>query len=339
MISIVVPVYNGEKYIEDCIKSILFQTYTEWELLLIDNASTDDSLRICKDYATKDDRVQVLQQHYNLGVSVARNLGAEKARGDFITFIDIDDWVEPDYLEKLSAIQKKKKADMVICEYYRAQDQDRSLFHEKIAQKMNNKKTKNEREEKSPKCQLKVYDSKEYLEKYFLEGNTHCWGVLFEKELLYGIHFQKGMSIGEDMLFLLNVAENAGTIVVTNYKGYYYYINENGAMNKRFTSSYMDQITCWEKALYKIGHTYPELITKVESILVVSILLVVGKLSELEREERKSFAAEEKRCYETFLKYGKKKEVRKLLPEGYTLKSFIYGLFPKGYLFLYGKLK
>lgn len=345
MISIVVPIYNGEKYIEDCIKSIWRQTYQNWELIIIDNASTDDSFILCKDFACRDDRIQVLHQHYNIGVSVARNLGIEKARGKYITFIDVDDWVEDDYLERLLAMQKKKNADMVICEYNKVGDREREILKNQRRNKVNtaNRATespdKDTQETNKGKYHIKVYESKDYLERYFLKGNTHCWGVLFDRELLYGIYFPKGMSIGEDMLFLLEVAENAKTIVVTDYKGYYYYINESGAMNKKFTPGYMDQITCWEKALCKIRESYPELVARVESILVVSVLLVVGKLSELGKEERKQYIDEENKCYETFLKYGKKKEIQKFLPGGYPLKVFIYRYFPEVYIFLYGKLK
>lgn len=344
MISIVVPVYNGEKYIEDCVKSILRQTYSDWELILIDNASTDDSLEVCKEFADRDDRIQVLHQHRNLGVSVARNLGIEKSRGEFITFIDVDDWVEKDYLERLAAIQKKKNADMVICEYHKAYDKEREFLKSQFLKKSASVSTETNcteehiRQDKK-KCQLKVYEVKEYLEKYFLRGNTHCWGVLFDRELLDGIYFPKGVTIGEDMLYLLDVAANAKIIVVTNYKGYHYYINESGAMNKKFTPSYMDQIICWEKALERITKDYPELITRVESILVVSALLVAGKLSGLNEDERKQYIEEEKSCYEYFKRYSAKKEIRQFLPSGYPLKVFVYKYFPKIYISLYGKLK
>ena len=166
-----------------------------------------------------------------------------------------------------------------------------------------------------------MYDTLEYLERYFLNGNTHCWGVLYNKNLLQGVYFPKGVSIGEDMLFLLDVAQNANMIVVTEYPGYHYYINESGAMKKKFTASYMDQITCWERALKIIGEKFPQLIDKVESILVVSVLLVIGKLSELTDEERKQCIEEERRCREIFMKFGTKKEIRKFLPKGYPIKT------------------
>ena len=339
MISIIVPIYNGEKYIEDCLKSILVQTYTQWELILIDNASTDDSLQICKEYAAKDDRIQVFHQHHNKGVSVARNLGIEKARGDFITFIDVDDWVEADYLERLYAIQKKKNADMVVCEYQKAYDKDREILREIFLKRMQARLSEKSDNREDKKCQLKTYETKEYLEKYFLEGNTHCWGVLFERKLLDGIYFPKGMSIGEDMLFLLDASKNADTIIATNYKGYCYYINENGAMNKKFTSSYMDQIYCWERALEYINDGYSELAIKVESILVVSVLLVVGKLAQLDTSARKEYAKEEEECYKIFMKYAVKKDINKFLSAGYLPKVMLYRYLPKVYIYLYGKLK
>lgn len=327
MISIVVPIYNGEKYIEDCIRSILLQTYQDWELILIDNASEDDSLGMCKEYARQDDRIEVLHQHRNVGVSAARNLGIEKARGEYITFVDVDDWIRRDYLEQLLHLLKEKKSDMVICGYTKVYDADRKLIEEKSAISSNDE------------IQEIVYNTKDYLENYFLNGNTHCWGVLYDRNLLDGINFPKGISIGEDMLFLLEVAEKAQSIVVTEYKGYFYYINESGAMKKKFVVSYMDQITCWEKALKKIRETYPQLITRVESILVVSILLVVGKLAELEKKDRINYKEEEAKCYTLFMEYAQKKEIRKYLPSGYPLKVCIYRFFPQAYIALYGRLK
>lgn len=339
MISIIVPIYNGEKYIEDCIKSILLQEYQDWELLLIDNASTDHSLQICREFACKDDRIEVFQQHQNKGVSVARNLGIEKARGEYITFIDADDWVDKDYLERLLIVLQKKKADVVVCEYAKSYDADRKLFRNIQERKLDSDNLMMPKEEGVGNCRLKIYNTEEYLEKYFLKGNTHCWGVLFDKDLLDGIYFPKGISIGEDMLFLLEVVQNAKRIVVADYKGYFYYINESGAMNKAFTSSYMDQITCWEKALKIIEERYPSLTSRVECILVVSVLLVVGKLSELSSEKRKEYMKEENICYEVFSRYGKKKEIRRFLPAGYPLKVFIYRFFPKTYISIYGRLR
>ncbi|MDR0422523.1 MAG: glycosyltransferase, partial [Proteiniphilum sp.] len=100
MISVIVPVYNVEKYLRKCLESILAQTYTSFELLLVNDGSTDGSGQICDEYAQKDSRVQVFHQE-NKGVSRARNLGLERAKGKWVAFIDSDDWVDSTYLEHL----------------------------------------------------------------------------------------------------------------------------------------------------------------------------------------------------------------------------------------------
>lgn len=325
MISIVVPVYNAEKYLRKCVDSILAQTYPQWELVLVDNGSTDKSYEICKEYARKDARISAIHQYRNQGVSVARNLGMEKCRGEFITFIDSDDWIRDNYLEVLIKMQKELSAQMVICDFDRVYDKDRG--------KKEIKRPPKER------YSVKRYNVKQYLEYHLLEGNCHCWGVLYQSSLLEQMKFQSGLTIGEDLLFLLEAALKAARIVVSDYPGYQYYINSTGAMLKKFDSSFMDQIICWKQALEKIEKIYPELRRKVESILVVSVLLVVGKLAQLDVKEQKDYKEESKECYRIFMQYVRKKGIRKYLPKGYPVKIFLYRYFPKGYMILYGKLK
>ena len=101
-ISVIVPVYNAEKYLHRCIDSVLAQTYTDFELLLIDDGSKDQSGEICDEYAQKDARVRVFHQE-NGGVSSARNLGLDNAKGEWVTFVDSDDWAKPYYIEHLVA--------------------------------------------------------------------------------------------------------------------------------------------------------------------------------------------------------------------------------------------
>lgn len=343
MVSIVIPVYNAENYIENCIKSILRQTYEEWELVLIDNGSTDGSLEICQKFAREDDRIFVFHQFQNKGVSVARNLGIEKATGDFLTFIDADDWIKEDYLEYLVRLQKKQDAKMVICGYEKAYETGNEKLKKGKSQKADRKKTEitdsNETHERKQKLRYKLYTVKEYLERYLLEGNTHCWGVLYEYDLLEEVKFPVGMSIGEDLLFLIDAAKKAEKIVVTDYQGYYYFINQSGVMKKQFTPSYMDQITCWQKAYEKIVEICPKLKDKVESILMVSALLVVGKLSELEKTEQQKYTEQLESCLELVRKYEKNKETYQYLPDGYFVKVKMFSYLPSLYLSLYGAVK
>ena len=103
MISVIVPVYNGEAYLDRCVRSVLFQDYHNLELILVDGASTDGTLKLCRVWQKKDERVRVIPARMNKGVSVGRNTGIREARGEFFFFLDADDWLMPDCLSRLHA--------------------------------------------------------------------------------------------------------------------------------------------------------------------------------------------------------------------------------------------
>ena len=113
LISIIVPIYNVEKYLSRCINSVLSQTFPDFELLLIDDGSTDKSGYICDGYAQKDSRIKVFHIE-NGGVSAARNYGLDNARGEWITFVDADDWIDKDMYYKLYNIWKIKSISLLI---------------------------------------------------------------------------------------------------------------------------------------------------------------------------------------------------------------------------------
>lgn len=121
LITIIVPVYNAEKYLERCIQSILSQTFSDFELVLVDDGSTDNSPSMCDCYMERDNRVHVVHQT-NAGVSAARNKGIDAAKGEFISFIDADDWVEREMYQTLYDEASRKEADYVYCGYYREKD-------------------------------------------------------------------------------------------------------------------------------------------------------------------------------------------------------------------------
>ena len=111
-LSIIVPVYQAGKYLEKCIKSILDQTFTDFELILVDDGSNDGSEKICDDYAKKDARIKVIHQK-NQGVSSARNAGMNCAEGDYIAFVDADDWIETDMFEQCMDAMEQHKVDII----------------------------------------------------------------------------------------------------------------------------------------------------------------------------------------------------------------------------------
>ena len=116
-ISVIVPVYKAEKYIRRCVDSILAQTFTDFELLLVDDGSPDNSGAICDEYAARDSRVKVFHKE-NGGVSSARQMGLDNSLGEYVIHADPDDWVEPDMLQELYSEAQQSGADMVICDFY-----------------------------------------------------------------------------------------------------------------------------------------------------------------------------------------------------------------------------
>ena len=122
MVSVIVPVYNVEKYLRQCLDSVLNQTYTDFEMILVDDGSTDASGKICDDYAQKDSRITVIHKE-NGGQSIARNMGMDATRGEYIYFLDSDDYIREDALEKLVSALEKTGADFVFFERYEFYDE------------------------------------------------------------------------------------------------------------------------------------------------------------------------------------------------------------------------
>ena len=116
-ISIIVPVYNAEKYLERCLNSILAQKFINFEVLLINDGSSDESLYICNMFALKDNRITVFDKK-NEGVSATRQYGIEKATGAYSVFIDADDWIEPNMLAEMHHTITKQQNDILICNYF-----------------------------------------------------------------------------------------------------------------------------------------------------------------------------------------------------------------------------
>lgn len=185
LISIIIPVYNTEKYLCKCLDSILAQTYTNWEAILVDDGSTDNSGKICDEYVAKDNRFKVIHQK-NGGVSVARQTGLDNVTGDYIIHCDPDDWTEPTMFESLISKAIKENADMVICDFV-----------------MHNHGITNRSQHRIPE----TVRAREIQEK-IINGEIHgsCWNKLIRKECCKDIQFfPPCISYCEDELFNLRL--------------------------------------------------------------------------------------------------------------------------------------
>lgn len=213
MVSIIVPVYNAEKYISKCINSILNQTYPYFELILIDDGSKDSSLLICNEYQMKDNRIRVISQ-INKGVSETRNKGIKEAKGDYIQFVDSDDELVPTMLEKLVAEIKKEDVDLVICGYNEILSGKTNIV---LPDKEGNIYKKNLNKEYP-----NIFD------RFLLNA---VWNKLYKKEKIQYL-FLSNLSMGEDLLFNLSYLKDVQSISFIKEALYNYYIYENSLTRK-----------------------------------------------------------------------------------------------------------
>lgn len=194
MYSIVIPVYQAKEYVGRCVDSWLAQTETDLELILVDDGSTDGSGELCDKLTEKDLRIRVLHQE-NAGVSAARNAGMREAGGEFLLFTDSDDYVAPDYLEKMSRCQRQTDSDLVLCGFHHLYDGADIL---KIPGK-----TESYRMEEFSEVFLELYE-KSYL--------NMPWNKLFRRELMGS--FDSSLSLGEDLLFNLDYLRRCRRVAV-----------------------------------------------------------------------------------------------------------------------------
>lgn len=341
MVSIIVPVYNAARYLERCMVSLLGQTYENMEILLMDDGSTDGSGGICDDFAGRYGKVRVFHTS-NAGVSSARNLGLEECRGTYLTFVDADDVLAEDMLEYLVCMIEEENGDVAGCGYFQFRGEDwkeKRTADKKYAQPPGTgglrPGTGGLRPETEGLCGM------EFVEHGVLRSDTRCWSKLYRRESVGSLRFDTGLTIGEDMLFLLDLAMQGKKFVRSGYQGYGYYVNESGAMLRGFKDSYMDQITCWQRALEKIegleslGNMKEGLTERTEAVLIISAMLVVGKLALLSRKERKWKAQFGEQCYNVVKKYGRKQGVFRELDRGYRIKVRVYERAPEVYMVLY----
>ncbi|MBP3604413.1 MAG: glycosyltransferase [Lachnospiraceae bacterium] len=318
LISVIVPVYNGQDYLEKCIESIQAQTYDNVEIIIVNDGSTDGTGQVCVRLKEMYSNIHIITME-DEGVSAARNAGLDAAKGAFVTFVDADDRIRPKMLEVLHRGIMNTGSDVCGCRF----------LMWKSDEEWKNLQKKHYRIE-SPI----VYEPGEYLEAEVLNGNSRCWSKLYRRAAIGKLRFKRGLTIGEDMLFVVELLPYIRSISEIAYPGYGYYVNPKGAMNRTFTPRYMDQIACWEVARSKMPDK-PRVQAKVTTILLVSIMLTVGKIAELGGKDRKKYKKYIEICNAKIKEEIKVEGAYEGLSKGYQIKVKFFGLLPKLYVFLY----
>ena len=221
LISIIIPVYNVESFLDSCLQSILNQNYYNWECILVDDGSTDKSGDICEKWADHDSRFFAFHQS-NKGVSSARNFGLSVGKGDYLTFVDSDDWLGEEYLYSLvSSINSDTEIDLVVTGITHVFDNGLSKVHVP-----------------SEKCRIVIEGEARDTKGYFLnnvslfygpQSKLYCYSIIKERHIL----FPESEALGEDLVFNFRYLSQISSILLIPVSNYYYRHSESGSLMSR----------------------------------------------------------------------------------------------------------
>ena len=225
-ITVIVPVYNVENYLRKCLDSIMVQTYKNIEIIVVNDGSTDTSGEICKEFSGMDHRIIYIEQE-NAGLSAARNTGLNNMSGDYVTFVDSDDWIEQDYIETLYKKIVEYQADIAVGNYYSYNEDEETYYFHIYADAYYEK----------------VYDNISIFENLYESHEMKsfalisAWGKLYKAKLFDYLRFDKG-KLGEDGYFNQKIYLSVNKVVYLN-KGLYAYRQRSGSITKTWTEKWM----------------------------------------------------------------------------------------------------
>lgn len=233
LVSIIIPVFNTEKYLKRCIVSVCGQKYDSLEIILVNDGSTDQSLEICKDYERMDPRIKIIDQE-NKGPAAARNNGIRHASGKYIAFVDSDDYVSPFFISKMYGLAVKNQAQLVQCVIRNVTEDDLMETTETTANIWH--------ETMSGMDFLRSYYNKRY------SGFANPVNKLYARELLDNLAFPDGR-IHEDAALTYKIYYKADRVVYTNEELYFYYMSPDSIMRSPFYLKRLDWLDALEEKL------------------------------------------------------------------------------------------
>lgn len=263
-ISVIIPVYKVEEFLDDCVRSVIAQTHTNTEIILVDDGSPDNCPAMCDSWAEKDKRIKVIHKP-NGGLSDARNAGLEIATGEYISFIDSDDWILPEMYERMLSLIQKENADICACSI-------RSCYpdHEE------------------------VWGCKEYftgtaeqiLDMLYSDTKypVSAWNKLYKRECWNKLRFPVG-KICEDAFTTYQLVHNAGRIVQVPEAFYCYRIRPQSIMTSAFSIKRMDEEEAWRANYQFVKKHYPVLYKKAFRFYLQKVHVLIRAISREQREE------------------------------------------------------
>ena len=224
LVSVLLPVYNVEAYLPQCLDSVLSQSYRHLQVVLIDDGSTDHSWDVCCSYAQKDNRVETYHQK-NQGVAETRNHLIDKIKGDYFLFVDSDDWIESDMVESLLSYVERDDVDLVNCG---------SVINETVCDK--NSTT------------IDVWPQERAIHAFLRhkEFRGSLCNKLVKSSLLHNVRFHCGISLGEDALFCWHILQHTKSIAITNQQFYHYRMVDNSLTHANFGPKKMSAYIVWD---------------------------------------------------------------------------------------------
>lgn len=312
VVSVLIPVYNTEKFLPKCLDSVLSQTYSDLQIVLIDDGSKDASWGICQEYASRDSRIEAWHQE-NKGVAETRDNLLKKAKGDYVLFVDSDDWMELDMVEYLVSLAKKTGAEMVIC--------DKVINDTKPS-------------EKKPEITILSQEEavRDFIHHDYFVGAL--WNKLLKRSVVEGLSFHKDIWYGEDALFTWDILQRVRKVVVSDKQLYHFYMNENSISHQTFGYKKLTGHKAWAILSQEVEEKWPHYTNLVHGIYArsdVHLLQAAAQSGYVKDDHIKALQQNVRRNYK-FLKPLLRHDLKQLFYA--TMIMFWYG-FGKVYYKLY----
>lgn len=281
LISVIVPIYKVEEYLDKCITSIVQQTYPNLEIILVDDGSPDSSPAICDHWAQQDERIQVIHKK-NGGVSSARNAGLRAAKGQFISFVDPDDYIEPKMLEMMIAEMRDEQVDVVQCGY-------NEMLNGNVEVHSHSKKRMSA---DTAVKSLLLWDG--YVQSYL-------WNKLYRRSILMSVEFCEDLRYGEDTVFIYQALRKAVHFVQIPFVGYCYVRRDNSLVAPTFQSYKLQSLQAAKIIADAVEKDYPQFVEQAHCHVVFDAFFLINNLF-LVKRGKQLFKDEYATCIQTLRK-------------------------------------